>query len=123
MSNEANPQSLSNVKPGDVLVSHPTAVREHENSIIRTHRTRCLRRTTPRTERSVQKRPPWASMLKEQPRPVRLLNRLREEMFLYHSMRPPESIQACLIDRSSISSHLELTRFCGRWMMVVHGTC
>jgi hypothetical protein len=25
---------LSNVKPGDVLVSHPTAVREHEISII-----------------------------------------------------------------------------------------
>jgi hypothetical protein len=33
MSNETNPQSLSNVKPGDVLVSHPTAVREHEISI------------------------------------------------------------------------------------------
>jgi len=34
MSNETNPQSLSNVKPGDVLVSHQTAVREHEISII-----------------------------------------------------------------------------------------
>ena len=34
MSNETKPQSLSNVKPGDVLVSHPTAVREHEISII-----------------------------------------------------------------------------------------
>jgi hypothetical protein len=34
VSNETNPQSLSNVKPGDVLVSHPTAVREHEISII-----------------------------------------------------------------------------------------
>jgi hypothetical protein len=33
MSNETDPQSLSNVKPGDVLVSHPTAVREHEISI------------------------------------------------------------------------------------------
>jgi hypothetical protein len=29
MSNETNPQSLSNVRPGDVLVSHQTAVREH----------------------------------------------------------------------------------------------
>jgi hypothetical protein len=28
------PQSLSTVKPGDVLVSHPTAVRQHEISII-----------------------------------------------------------------------------------------
>jgi len=34
VSNETKPQSLSNVKPGDVLVSHPTAVREHEISII-----------------------------------------------------------------------------------------
>ena len=34
MSNETKPQSLSNVKPGDVLVSHPTAVREHEISVI-----------------------------------------------------------------------------------------
>jgi hypothetical protein len=25
---------LSNVKPGDVLVSHPTAMREHEISVI-----------------------------------------------------------------------------------------
>jgi len=34
VSNETKPQSLSNLKPGDVLVSHPTAVREHEISII-----------------------------------------------------------------------------------------
>src|SRR6185436_9900386 len=34
VSNETKPQSLSNVKPGDVLVSHPTAVREHEISIV-----------------------------------------------------------------------------------------
>jgi len=34
VSNETKPQSLSDVKPGDVLVSHPTAVREHEISII-----------------------------------------------------------------------------------------
>jgi hypothetical protein len=34
MSNETNPQSLSNVKRGDVLVSRPTAVREHEISIV-----------------------------------------------------------------------------------------
>ena len=34
MSNETKPQSLSDVKPGDVLVSHPTAVREHEISVI-----------------------------------------------------------------------------------------
>ena len=34
MSNETKPQSLSNVKPGDVLVSHPTAVREHDISVI-----------------------------------------------------------------------------------------
>jgi hypothetical protein len=29
-----NPGSLSNVQAGDVLVSHPTAVREHEISIV-----------------------------------------------------------------------------------------
>jgi hypothetical protein len=29
-----NPGSLSNVQSGDVLVSHPTAVREHEISIV-----------------------------------------------------------------------------------------
>ena len=34
MSKETKPESLSNVKPGDVLVSHPTAVREHEISVI-----------------------------------------------------------------------------------------
>lgn len=34
MSNKTNPESLSNVKSGDVLVSHPTAVREHEISVI-----------------------------------------------------------------------------------------
>ena len=34
MSSETKPQSLSNVKPGDVLVSHSTAVREHEISVI-----------------------------------------------------------------------------------------
>ena len=34
MSNETKPESLSNVKPGDVLVSHPTAVREHEISVV-----------------------------------------------------------------------------------------
>ena len=34
VSNQTNPQSFSDVKPGDVLVSHPTAVREHEISII-----------------------------------------------------------------------------------------
>jgi hypothetical protein len=34
VSDETNPESLSNVKSGDVLVSHPTAVREHEISII-----------------------------------------------------------------------------------------
>jgi alcohol dehydrogenase len=33
MSNK-NPESLSNMKAGDVLVSHPTAVREHEISVI-----------------------------------------------------------------------------------------
>jgi len=32
--NGTKPQSLSSVKPGDVLVSHPTAVREYEISII-----------------------------------------------------------------------------------------
>ena len=30
-----NPESLSHAPSGDVLVSHPTAVREHEISIIR----------------------------------------------------------------------------------------
>ena len=34
MSNETKPPSLSSVKPGDVLVSHRTAVREHEISVI-----------------------------------------------------------------------------------------
>ena len=34
VSNETKPQSLSSVKPGDVLVSHPSAVREHEISVI-----------------------------------------------------------------------------------------
>ena len=34
MSNETKPESLSNVKAGDVLVSHPTAVREHEISVV-----------------------------------------------------------------------------------------
>ena len=34
VSNEKPPESMSNLKPGDVLVSHPTAVREHEISVI-----------------------------------------------------------------------------------------
>ena len=34
MSNEKHPESLSTVPSGDVLVSHPTAVREHEISVI-----------------------------------------------------------------------------------------
>ena len=34
MSNEKPPESLSDVKPGDILVSHATAVREHEISVI-----------------------------------------------------------------------------------------
>jgi hypothetical protein len=34
VSHEKQPESLSNVKPGDVLVSHATAVREHEISVI-----------------------------------------------------------------------------------------
>ena len=34
MSNEKPPGSLANLKSGDVLVSHPTAVREHEISIV-----------------------------------------------------------------------------------------
>jgi hypothetical protein len=34
MSNEKHPGSLSNVQSGDVLVSHSTAVREHEISIV-----------------------------------------------------------------------------------------
>ena len=34
MSNEENPKSLSNVQSGDVLVSHSTAVREHEIRIV-----------------------------------------------------------------------------------------
>jgi hypothetical protein len=32
--NEKKSESLSNAKPGDVLVSHPSAVREHEISVI-----------------------------------------------------------------------------------------
>jgi hypothetical protein len=31
---ETKPESLSNVKPGDVLVSRSTAVREHEISVV-----------------------------------------------------------------------------------------
>jgi hypothetical protein len=34
VSNKKPPESLSNVKPGDVLVSRATAVREHEISVI-----------------------------------------------------------------------------------------
>lgn len=34
VSKEENPGSLSNMQSGDVLVSHPTAVREHEISIV-----------------------------------------------------------------------------------------
>ena len=34
MSKEEPPGSLSNLQSGDVLVSHPTAVREHEISIV-----------------------------------------------------------------------------------------
>ena len=34
VASEKTPQSLSNVKSGDILVSHPTAVREHEISVI-----------------------------------------------------------------------------------------
>jgi hypothetical protein len=34
MSSEKRPGSFANLKSGDVLVSHPTAVREHEISII-----------------------------------------------------------------------------------------
>jgi hypothetical protein len=34
VSKEENQESVSNVQSGDVLVSHPTAVREHEISIV-----------------------------------------------------------------------------------------
>ncbi len=34
VSQEKNLESVSNVQSGDVLVSHPTAVREHEISIV-----------------------------------------------------------------------------------------
>lgn len=34
VSNEKDPASLSNLKSGDVLVSHPAAVREHEISVV-----------------------------------------------------------------------------------------
>ena len=34
VSNEKQPESLSNLKPGDVLVSHSSAAREHEISVI-----------------------------------------------------------------------------------------
>jgi hypothetical protein len=34
VSKEEKPGSLSNVRVGDVLVSHPTAVREHAISIV-----------------------------------------------------------------------------------------
>jgi hypothetical protein len=34
VSKEENAGSLANVQSGDVLVSHPTAVREHEISIV-----------------------------------------------------------------------------------------
>ncbi len=32
--NDTKPRSLSDLKPGDVLVSHSTAVREHEISVV-----------------------------------------------------------------------------------------
>ena len=54
MSNN-NPESVSTMKAGDVLVSHPTAVREHEISVIRTRRTRRLPRTTRRSATDAQK--------------------------------------------------------------------
>jgi len=34
VSKEEHPGALSNVQSGDVLVSHPTAVREHQISIV-----------------------------------------------------------------------------------------
>jgi hypothetical protein len=34
VSKKKPPESLSNLTPGDVLVSHPTAVREHEISVV-----------------------------------------------------------------------------------------
>ena len=34
VAHEADPESLSNVKSGDVLVSHSTAAREHEIRIV-----------------------------------------------------------------------------------------
>ena len=34
MSSKKDPASLASVQSGDVLVSHPTAVREHEISIV-----------------------------------------------------------------------------------------
>jgi hypothetical protein len=34
MSNEKASESLASVQSGDVLVSHPTAVREHEISVV-----------------------------------------------------------------------------------------
>ena len=34
MSSKNDPASLASVQSGDVLVSHPTAVREHEISIV-----------------------------------------------------------------------------------------
>jgi hypothetical protein len=34
VSNEKHPESLSILKSGDVLVSHPTAIREHAISVI-----------------------------------------------------------------------------------------
>jgi hypothetical protein len=34
MSRENDPATMASAQPGDVLVSHPTAVREHEISIV-----------------------------------------------------------------------------------------
>jgi hypothetical protein len=34
VSNDSKPLSLLDVKPGDVLVSHPTALREHQISVV-----------------------------------------------------------------------------------------
>jgi hypothetical protein len=34
MSIKKDPPSMASVQPGDVLVSHPTAVREHEISVV-----------------------------------------------------------------------------------------
>src|SRR6478736_5862040 len=59
---DKDPESLSKMKAGDILVSHPTAMREHEISVIPHAPHAMSPRTTRRSATDVQKHTSWASM-------------------------------------------------------------